>query len=99
MQYKLYDAQITRDFDGKCSVKLRLVRELLAWQYASHVKCALVSHTNKLTELCQSASGKDQGFDHLEILWKAKEIRKVRHYCIGSRIFDVQKIKPRTLSL
>ena len=42
MQFKLYEANIKRscDKDGKTGtiLKLKVLRELLAWEYASHVK-------------------------------------------------------------
>ena len=81
----------------KTSLKLRVVRELLAWDYASHSKCQLVSHTPKCTELCQSSVGKTYGFDLIDILWKAKEIHRVHHFCEGNRILEIAKFKPRDL--
>lgn len=90
MQFKLYDAQIKRvSVDGimTTTFKLKILRELLAWDYASHVKCQLIKHNLKCTEMCQPTAGKDQGFDHLEILWKAREVRRVHHFCTGARVF------------
>ena len=72
---------------GKLRVKLQ--HELLAWEFHTHHKMALVDHTSRRTQFLLANQGKKAGLTHIVCLWKTKQIKIVQQYLPDSRVFDL----------